>query len=223
MSDQATAPATAVIQANHNPLLDVAETTFTFRKTKDEETGVETKRPNVEVKLPVLSIEGIVDVLTRGGKELELLQSAVKATYTDFVKSLLSDDSTITSENFPYDKVTWEAIANQPESERRGRGIAKEVWEDFIKSYLEVMPGLTGRTVEQVKRQAAILAAKLNPLRNHEKKEEILPKFKEQLTLYINNAPDAESYAECVKFLLEKVDSLLSADKESNLAANLGF
>lgn len=211
------------INAAHNPLIDVSEFNFGFRKQKDDDTGVESKRASVELKIGVPSVEGIVDILTKGGKGLELLQSAVRETIESYVKSMLADDSSLTSENFPVEQITWEAIANQPESERKGRGIAKEVWEDFFKSYLEFMPGLTGKTVEQVKRQASILAAKLNPLKNHEKKEDILPKFKEQLTLYINNAPDAETFAGCVEFLLKKADALLNADKESNLEANLGF
>lgn len=211
------------IVAAHNPLVDTVEFNFGFRKQKNDETGVETKRPNVELKVQVPSVEGIVDILTRGGKELELLQTAVRDQFDQYIKSILSDDDSLTSENFPIDSITWAAIANQPESERKGRGIAKEIWEDFIKSYLDHMPALTGRTLEQVKRQASILAAKLNPLKNHEKKEDILPKFKEQLTIYLNNAPEAETYAGCVEFLLKKADSLLNAEKESNLEANLGF
>lgn len=211
------------IVAAHNPLVDTTDFNFGFRKQKNDETGVETKRPNVELKIGIPSVEGIVDILTRGGKELELLQSAVRDTFDAYIKSILSDDESLNSDNFPVDQVTWAAIANQPESERKGRGIAKEIWEDFIKSYLENMPGLTGRTLDQVKRQASILAAKLNPLKNHEKKEDILPKFKEQLTIYLNNAPDAEAYAGCVEFLLKKADVLMTAEKESNLEANLGF
>lgn len=214
--------ATSAIVANHNPLVDPTEMVFKFRKTRDE-SGVETKRPDITTKIGVLSIEGIIKVLEKGGKELELLQSAVREQYENYIKSILGDDDKLSSDNFPADSITWEAIANQPESERKGRGIAKEIWEDFIKSYLSFMPGLTGKTEEQVKRQAAILAQKLNPLKNHEKKEEILPKFKEQLSLYLNNSPEAEQFAECVEFLLKKADSILNADKESNLAENLGF
>lgn len=214
---------TETIQAAHDPLVDIIDMKFAFRKTKDEETGVETKRPNVELKVPVLSIEGIVKVLETGGKGSELLVQSVRDTYDSYIKSLLSDDASLTSENFPMHLVTWDAIANQPESERKGRGIAKETWEDFIKSYLENMPSLTGKTVEQVKRQAAIIAAKLNPLKNHEKKDEVLPKFKEQFTIYLNGARDAEQFAECIDFLMKKADSYLNAEKESNLASNLGF
>ena len=102
----------APIQANYNPLVDMKEMTFTFRKTKDAETGVETKRENIVAKVQVPSVEGIVKMLENGGKSLELLQSSVESTITDYIKSLLSDDASITSDNFPTEAVTWETIAN---------------------------------------------------------------------------------------------------------------
>ena len=68
---------TQQIQANYNPLVDSKEVTFSFRKTKDAETGVETKRESIVAKLSIPSVEGIVKMLENGGKELELLQSAV--------------------------------------------------------------------------------------------------------------------------------------------------
>lgn len=202
---------------------------FGFRTIKDEKTGTESKRPTVEVKLPVLNFDGIVEVLknanTEGGKKAyDLLQSAVQDTYASAIKDFLADNPSVTSENFPYETFTWEAIANQPESERKGRGIAKEVWEDFIKSYINVMPSLTGKPVANIEKQAAILAQKLNPLRNHEDKEKILPNFKNALTVYMNGAgQDAETYAACVEFLVEKCDKILNADKNANLLENLGF
>ena len=151
---------TQQIQANYNPLVDSKEVTFSFRKTKDAETGVETKRESIVAKLSIPSVEGIVKMLENGGKELELLQSAVESTITDYVKSLLSDDQSITSENFPSDRVTWEVIANLPDTDRRGRGIPKELWEGFIESYIEAMPAITGKSVDVVKKQAAHLANK---------------------------------------------------------------
>lgn len=212
------------IVANVDKLHDVKELKFGFRTQKDAETGVETKRATVEVKLPVLSVEGIIDVLQRGdAKEMELLQQAIENTYTDFIKSKLAEDASLTSENFPYAEVTWTAIANQPESERRGRGIQKEVWEDFFKDYIAVMPGLTGKDVKFVEKQAAVLAQKLQPLKNHEDKAQILPKFKDQLTIYLGGSKNAENFAECVEFLLKKIESLLAVDNSADLAKNLGF
>lgn len=214
---------TEQIQANHNPLVDTKEITFNFRKTKDAETGVETKREAVVARLAIPSIEGIVAILEQGGKGLDLLQSAVEGVIADYAKQLLADDATLTSENFPVDKVTWDTIANLPETERRGRGISKEVWEDFIKSYVEAMPAIIGKPVEVVKKQASILAQKFQPLKNHEKKDELLPKFVEMLSLYTNGAADAEQYAAPVEFLLKKAEEFLNSDNSTNLAENLGF
>lgn len=228
VQDTATQVATSEIH-NPDPMHQVVELKFGFRKTTDKDTGVETKRPNVEVKLPILSFEGVVSVLKNAGtpegkKQYDLLMSAVQGVYESAIKDFLGDNPQITSENFPASQFTWDAIANQPESERRGRGIAKEVWEDFIKSYINVMPALTGKAKQNIEKQAAILAQKLNPLKNHEDKEKILPNFKQALTVYLNGAgEDAETYAACVEFLMNKADTLLTADKNADLMANLGF
>lgn len=218
-----TTDSTGTIEATYDRLHNIKELKFGFRSKKDETTGVETKRETIEVKVPILSVDGIIEVLKRGGKELDLLLVAVENVVTDSIKSRLADDPAINKDNFPLAEFSWEAIANQPESERKGRGIAKEVWEDFIKSYVAVMPGLTGKKPDNINKQAAILAQKLNPLKNHEDKEKLLPKFKEALTLYAENAPDAESFQDCIVFLVEKADRLLKADNEADLAANLGF
>ena len=204
---------------------------FSFRKVTDEATKVETKRPTIETKLPMLNFDGVVKILTDKSEGVEgsqkpydLLMGAVFSVYESAIKDFLSDNPSVTSENFPYEKFTWDAIANQPESERKGRGIAKEIWEDFVKSYINVMPGLTGKPKENIERQASIFAQKLNPLKNHEQKEQILPKLKESLTVYINGAgEDAETYAACVEFLSNKADSILNSDKDANLLQNLGF
>lgn len=211
------------IVANHNPLVDIKEMTFNFRKVKNEETGVDSKRGSVTARISVPSVEGIIKILEEGGKGLELLQSAVEAILTDYAKQRLADDPSLTSANFPSDEITWDVIANLPETERKGRGIAKEVWEDFIKSYIETMPAVIGKPVEVVKKQASILAQKFQPLKNHEKKNDLLPKFMEMLTLYANSAPDAEQFTAPVEFLVKKAEEFMQADNSANLADNLGF
>ena len=211
------------IIANHNPLVDRKETTFGFRKTKDSETGIESKRDSVVVILDYPSVEGIVKILQEGGPGLVLLQSAVESTINDYAKSMLSDDTSLTSENFPTSKINWDIIANQPDTDRRGRGIPKELWDDFIKSYIEVMPAVIGKSVDVVKKQASHLANKFQVLKTHEKKNELLPKFVEMLALYVNTTTDAEQYAPCVEFLLKKAEEFQQVDKSEDLAENLGF
>lgn len=213
---------TETIVANHDPKIDFKEVTFNFRKVKDADTGVETKREAVTLRLPIPSVEGIIDILQTGGKSLEQLQAAVEGVITDYVKQLLADDPKLTSENFPLSEVSWDLIANLPETERKGRGISKEVWEDFVKSYIENMPAIIGKPVEVVKKQASILSQKFQPLKNHEKRAELLPKFVEVLALYANNAKDAEQFTAPIEFLIQKAESLMQANS-TDLADNLGF
>jgi hypothetical protein len=211
------------IKANHDPLIDRKEVTFSFRKTKDPDTGVETKRENIDVVIEVPSVEGIVKMLQDGGKSLELLQSAVESTITDYIKSALSDDRSITSENFNPALYTWDVIANLPDTDKRGRGIPKELWEQFIESYIETMPAVIGKPVAVVRKQAAHFANKFQVLKTHELKNEVLPKFIEMLTLYTNSNPEAEQYSACIEFLIKKADEFMNMDKSTDLASNLGF
>lgn len=243
--NQTQAPDAAALNIpNPDKFHNSTEMRFGFRTVKDEKSGVETKRDAVEIKLPVLNFEGVVHILQNyaqtkanlesedaeakaaavsAKKQYDLLISSIQATYESSIKDFLGDNADITSANFPYEKFTWEALANEPESERRGRGIAKEVWDAFIESYRKQMPALTGKKQENIDKQAAILAQKFNPLKNHEDKEKILPNFKQALTVYMNGASDAEQFAPCIASLIDKADKILAADKNANLAANLGF
>ena len=184
---------------------------------KDKESGIETKRPTIELKLPVPSVEGIIAILEAGGKQLELLQSAVSDIVVAQARSLLSDNENMTADNFPYAQCTWEFVANMPEAEKRGRGIPKEVWEEFAADYIEVMPSITGKTSEQV-----ALAAKLflNRLQQVKTNKPVISKLREQLAIYANNSKQAENFADCIKFLDDKANDLLEAD-ETALLANL--
>lgn len=212
-----------VIKAAHDNTVDVKEVTYTFRKTKDEATGVEKKRSNIDLKLLVPSVEGIVAILETGGKQLELLQDVIAQAIFDQAREVLNSDESLTADNFPYDQVLWDAIANQPESERKGRGIPKETWEEFAKNYMEIMPAASGKTADQIKKQSALMVAKFAPLKHHEKREVILPGFRNMLAIYASTSPDAEQYSGCLEFLNKKIDSMLSAETESNIENALGF
>lgn len=212
-----------VINAKHDNKVDVKDISFTFRKQKDEATGMEKKRPNVELKLLTPSVEGIVHILEQGGKPQELLLEVIAQRIFDEARETLNGDESLTAENFPYEQVLWDAIANQPESERKGRGIPKEIWEDFAKAYLEIMPAASGKTEDNIKKQAALILLKFAPLKHHEKKDVILPNFQNMLTIFANTHKDAEQYAAPIEFLLKKIDQMLNADKESNIEDALGF
>ena len=208
------------IKANFNNKVDVRSFKFHFKRVKDEATGLESKRPTVELDLPIPSVEGIIEILEKGQenpKGLELLLEAVSDIITNRARELVNDKDDISQENFPLNELSWEKIANLPKAERRGGGISKETWEEFSKDYITVMPTVTGKTAEQIGNAAKILLNKFNAVKTN---KPVLKLLKEQLAMYLSNSPNAETYTECVEFLVNKAEALYAMD-EAALLANL--
>lgn len=188
---------------------------FNFKKSKDKVTGIETIRNSVQLAIPYPSIEGIVAILEKGEKGLELLVEAIEAVVNSAARELLQEDVTLNASSFPVDKISWEFIANLPKAQRRGGGIPKETWEGFAQDYVEVMPEITGKTIEQVANAAKILASKLTQVRTN---EPVLQLLVSQLAVYAENSSNIEEYQDCVAFLLNKADTYLNVSEEELLA-----
>lgn len=204
------------VQAKFDNKVDVQEVKFSFRTVKDDKTGIEFKRPTLILPIPKPSIEGIVAILEGGdAKQQELLLEAVADVVISRARDLVNEKEDITAEDFPYSQLTWEAIAALPKAERRGGGIPKEVWEDFIKDYITVMPSLTGKTADKVENAARNFANKFAAIKTNKK---VLSLLVDQLGIYTNGSPNAEQYLECIKFLTEKADKLMNISEEELLA-----
>ena len=207
------------ISSNYNFNVDVKPVKFNFKKSKDKDTGIITEREALELAIPYPSVEGIVAILEAddGGKQLELLMDAMSDVINSVAREIIFDDSKINAATFPVDKLSWEAIANMPKAQRRGGGIPKEIWDDFAKNYVEVMPQATGRTVEQITNMARILQSKLGSVKTN---IPVLELVVEQLAVYAENSPNAEEFADCIEFLAKKADTLLHVSPE-DLLSNL--
>lgn len=210
----ATVPSTE----NINKLVDNVDVKFRFRKVKDEATGLESTRPTVELSLPLLSLEGIAAIFEVGGKDLDLLLETVRDVQIARAKEIVSEKEDITQANFPFASISWTEIANMTKAERRGGGIPKETWEDFSKDYITVMPGFTGKTVEQVTNASKILLGRFNAVKTN---KPVIKLLKDQIGIYISQAPNAEQFSDVLNFLVEKADTLLKAE-EVDVLANLG-
>jgi len=200
------------VVANFDNKIDVKEFKFYFRK---DELG--NKRPEVVLKVPVPSVEGIVAILQAGGKELDLLLDTVADVVASQARSIVDETIDVSQDTFPMNKVTWTYIANLEKAARRGGGIPKETWEAFAKDYVEVMPSITGKTQEQIGNAAKILLNKFSAVKTQ---KPVLHLLKDQLALYVSNSLNADQYIDCVEFLLNKADTLLSMT-EADLLANL--
>jgi len=211
MNDTTQAP----INAAYDKLVDMKAVKFNFRTMKDEQTGLESKRPSVELDaIPVPSVEGIIAILEAGGKGLELLQEAVEYIVFQRAREILADDEKLVE--LPLDALDWQVIANLPQAERKGRGIPAEVWKAFSEDYIAVMPSVTGKTAEQVGNAAKILVNKFSAVKTN---KPVVNLLKGQLAMYLNSSPNAESFQGCVEFLLNKADALLQADEAALLSA----
>lgn len=205
------------IKANFNNLVDVAETAFHFRKVKDPDTKIETKRATVVIPVPAPSVEGLVEIITAGGKGLDLLMEAARGVILEQAREYINDNEGVTEANFPYDNLAWEKIANLPKAERRGGGIAAELWADFAKDYTEIMPALTGKTKESVELAAKVFTTKFA---NAKTNKPVLKLLEQQLSIYMNNTTQAEQFTPVIEWLVNKLDTLIKTD-ETNLLLNL--
>lgn len=204
------------IKANFNNKVDVVDTAFHFRKVTDEKTKIETKRNSVVLPLPVPSVEGIIDIIQTGGKGLELLQEAVRNIVVDQAREYVNDNEDVTSLNFPFDRMSWETIANLPKADRRGGGISADTWKDFVSDYVTIMPALIGKTKEAVENAGKIYLTKFGTCRSN---KPVLNKLKEYLAIYINNTQRGEEFAEAVDWLDKKIDNLLETGDANLLNA----
>jgi len=203
------------VKVNYDFEVDVKPMKFKFKKSVDKDTGIETVRKPVELAIPVPSMEGLVNILERGGKGLELLMEVIETTIKNSARDLLNEDESLNASTFPVEKLSWEYVANLPKAQRRGGGIAKETWTEFAQDYVEVMPAVTGKSLEQVTNASKILMAKLQQVRTN---EPVLQLLVEQLALYAEHSPNIEDYQECVDFLLTKANTFLNVSEEELLA-----
>ena len=125
-------------------LTEFKDAKFRFKKDK-----LGNQRPTVELKIPVPTFPaGLAAIAEAGGKGLELLMEVIYDTVRSSVASYVGDNENASQDTIDWSKFTWDAIANAPRAERKT--ISDEVWEAFAKDYIEVMPSVTGKSVEAV-------------------------------------------------------------------------
>lgn len=201
------------INPNHDKNVDIKEFNFHFKKDK-----LGNKRPSVELKLPVPSVEGIVAIIEKGGKELELLQDAIYDVIRSQAGSIVSDDEKISQTTFPVANILWSAIANMPKADRRSSAIDSAVWEAFAKDYIDVMPGVTGKSVEAVTNATVVYLKKFSIVKTN---KDVIGKLKDQLGLYMEHSKNVEQFTEILELLISKADSYLAANDVELLVKNL--
>lgn len=196
----------------HGEGVTIEVATFNFRK---DENGY--KRPSLQIPLPIPNTLGLINILDgaeANPKLLELLTEAVQGVVISRARDIIGDDASITALTFPYDQVSWDAIANLPRETRRGAGIAKETWEAFGTYYGQVMPEITGKAPDKIANSVKLMLNRFQAVKNA---KPILQVLKDQLALFANQAPDAENYSDVIEFLNKKLDEFLALDEKALL------
>lgn len=195
----------AKLQETSDPNVVFKESSFFFKT--DKELGI--KRDTVTLALPFPTAEGILNIVSNGGKELDLLLEAAADVVLLQARELVNADENITQDTIDLSKLSWNYIANMPKAARRGGGIAQEVWEEFSKDYIAIMPAITGKKLENVQNAAKLFLAKFNPCKTNKK---VLAVLKAQLSLWYTNTKQAEEFKAVFEFLDGKAETLLKAD-----------
>jgi hypothetical protein len=209
------APVAKVDLAKVNPDIkgaDLKEMNFRFKK---DDMG--NQRAPVKLQVPVPNADGIIAILENGGKEYELAIEAFYDLIRGVVADMVANKPDISQENLDLKALSWAAIANMPKEDRRSSNLPQEMWDGFVKDYLAVMPGLTGKTEDQVKAACEVYVRKFGPWKSQ---HNIIKKLKEQLALYAQT-PNAEKFSEVLDFLVRRADSYLASNDLEAIANNL--
>lgn len=207
-----------------HPIVFNKEEKFTFRAPRDaegkpllDEIGNPVpKRNPVTVNLPAPTLEGIIVALQDEKQRQILLDAAYDVVVAAAKEQINAVDSegnfTFKSEaDLDYSKLTLEYISNLTKSERKGGGISKETWDDFVKDYCSVMPGITNKPEAKVAKAAQLFAARLQPVKSS---KPLLKALQEQLLIWVNSTTRLEEFAELVQFLTGKLDTFLNQKDE---------
>lgn len=212
----------------HNlPIASVAfvDVPFHFKSVTNPETKEKIPaRPKITLAIPHVTFNGLIEKLKDEVPENPVIQNYVMRLIRDDAIAAAriqvgDDDKPVNSQDeLDLSKLTLDYLANQPESERRGGGIAKEVWEAFEKNYVAVKVAM-GKELDKASNAAKIFVKKLQPVRTQ---KQILNFLKGELdTWYQGTDKEAqEEFSGVYEFLVTKVDTFMKID-DAALLANL--
>ena len=200
------------------PLTINQEVAFHFKATVDPDTKEKNeKRATIKLQLPLVTFEGLIAALSKqDAKITEFVLDCLNDQIIQAARTQINDDTkpVNSQEELDLSKLALEAIAYMPKAERRGGGIAKEIWEAFGKDYIEVIMASAGKKLEQAQNASVLLMKKLQTVKTNKK---VLKYLDGMLDVYAANSQNLEEFQECVEFLKGKAKVFLETDEEALL------
>lgn len=191
---------------------------FKEKKVDGVKTGV--RRAALELNIPVPSLADILSAITADttGKVGALVEELVQDCVYGQAREQINENEHITQDSLALGKLSITAIANMEKKERRGAGIAKEVWEEFKQDYIDVMTKKTDKPLDKVELAADLFVNRLQKVKTM---KDVVAALKDQLAIWFSNTEQKEEFSEVYEFLDGKADTFLKAD-ESDMLKKLG-
>lgn len=179
---------------------------FFFRKDAEGK-----KRDTIKLPVQVPTMKQIVAIFESGNqKGINKILGLMRDAVVENCRSVLTDNPALIAENFPADKLGWQAYEDLQESERKINGISQALWQAFKDDFIAVMPELTGIPVERIKNAAKKLIDQR--LANDKTDKAMLQVLFTRLSVYAEKAPNAANYVDCIEALNGKITTYLNTD-----------
>lgn len=175
-----------------------------FFKAKEKDGP---RRDTVILQVPALTPAGLVNAL-HDTKQMEYILDIINGEISQAAREQVNDTAKPVNkqEELDMSKLSIEFLANEPAGDRRGRGIPKEVWEDFAADYMAIMPELIGKSKESVANAVKLFAGRLQGCKNSKPVLGVLEKY---LQVWFSNTENAEAFGEVYAFLNSKIETFL--------------
>jgi hypothetical protein len=179
----------------------------------DELGQVIQARTPLKLQVPIPTMPGLLRAMT-DPKKRELILDIVGDAVREAVRQQVNDESTpvMKQEDLKVEFLSLDYLANLPKSERTGRGISKETWQEWVQDYVATIMEVSGSTAEKVGNQARLLyPGRLQPVKMQKK---VLGFLSDQLNKWSANSPNAETYDDIKVFLQKKADEFLNLTED---------
>lgn len=203
---------------------------FHFRKEKikdNEGKEIEVfKLPSATIPLPVPTVEQVKEIFNapstgddnRASEQkfvLDLIFDAYYSQAREQINNFREDKprEAVTPDVLDYSKLTINALANMPASER-GSKVSDEDMEAFLKDYVAIMPTASNKDANKIKAQADILERGLRSVKTDKKVLDVMNKL---LTLWAASTQNLEEHQEVYDMLTGRIKKWMAAEPKNVL------
>jgi hypothetical protein len=179
-----------------------------------DELGQEIQaRSPLKLQVPIPTMTGLLRAMS-DPKKRDLILDIVGDAVREAVRQQVGDETNpvMKQEDLKVEFLSLDYLANLPKSERTGRGISKETWQEWVEDYIATIMEVSGSSQDKVGNQARLLyPGRLQPVKMQKK---VLAFLSDQLNKWSANSPNAETYNDIKIFLQKKADEFLNLTED---------